>query len=476
MSLTRLEDKGEYNELAKSAVRLSELAEQNVLLSRALEAVQRGELAVAERLLAASTETKISLHDVFSLYQSELRVSEEELRQSQQRIELSLDWFAGLFRTLPVAAVLLDEQGMIADANAFAFKAFALSDSVSRQAAVPIRRLLTTQNDEMRVLGLLSQASQGHSASLEQLPLRALDGRLLWVDLHAIEVPPRSMGSSAMTLCVLSDQTNHIEAQRAKEQAAQAEHQRDLALSASRAKTQLLSRVSHELRTPLNAVLGFSQLLLMDRSKLDSDSRRKVELIADAGKSLLALVNDVLELNQAESGQLALNRQAVELHKLVCEVLALQEPMAMAMSLTLLPPVCNDDKSGVWVDADPRRVREVVTNLVSNAIKYNRPGGLVQLELGQDSTRGWITVADTGRGLTAEQLAHLFEPFNRLGADERQVSGTGLGLSIARTMTELMGGTLEASAVPDKGAIFKLVLPRTGERGNTEGSLARNTD
>ncbi len=147
----------------------------------------------------------------------------------------------------------------------------------------------------------------------------------------------------------------------------------------------------------------------------------------------------------------------------------------MAMNLTLLPPARDDDKSSVWVDADPRRVREVVTNLVSNAIKYNRPGGSVKLEVAQDSTRGWVTVADTGRGLTAEQLAHLFEPFNRLGADELPVSGTGLGLSIARTMTELMGGTLEASAVPNQGAIFKLVLPRTEERDNTEGALTRNT-
>lgn len=460
--------------LAKPAERPSELAEQNTLLSRALEAVQRGDLEMAERLLATSTGPKISLNEVFSLYQSESRVSEEELRQSQQRIEMSLDWFAGLFRTLPVAAVLLDDQGVITDANAVALQVLGLSDPMRRQLTVPIRRLLTTEKDEIRVFGLLAKAGLGQAATLEQLPLRSLQGQLLWMDLHANRVPPRTLGSSAMTLCVLSNQTNHIEAQKAKELAAQAEHQRDLAMSASRAKTQLLSRVSHELRTPLNAVLGFSQLILMDSSKLDADSRRKLQLIADAGKSLLALVNDVLELNQAESGQLALSRQPVDLRKLVCEVLALQEPMAMDMDLKLIPPPADESGQGIWAQADPRRLREVVTNLVSNAIKYNRPSGAVRVDLGEDASQSWITVSDTGRGLTPEQLAHLFEPFNRLGADELPISGTGLGLSIARTLTELMGGRLEASATPNQGSTFKLWLPRAANHSNTEAATRTN--
>jgi signal transduction histidine kinase len=471
MSSTRFENTPHRLHIAQSTERISELAQQNTLLSQALQAVQRGNLALAERLLASSEEPKPTLQEVFSLHQSELQTREDELRQSQQRIELSLDWFANLFRTLPVAAVLLDAQGMIADANAFALDLLKLSSTMNRQATVPMRRLLTVQDDEMRLFSLLSQVRQGHPACLEELPLRTLQGQLLWVDLHVNQLPSsRALNTPAMTLCVFNDRTAHIEAQRARELAAQAEHQRDLALSASQAKTQLLSRVSHELRTPLNAVLGFSQLMLMDPLKLDADSRRKIELIADAGKNLLALVNDVLELNQAESGQLNLSRQAVDLRKLICEVLALQEPMALGMKLTLIaPPALHADET-LWADADPRRLHEVVTNLVSNAIKYNRLGGSVTVGLQDDGGQVCITVTDTGRGLTPEQLAHLFEPFNRLGADRLAITGTGLGLNIARTMTELMGGTLQASSEPNQGATFTLKLPRTAHCATTAGA------
>jgi signal transduction histidine kinase len=345
---------------------------------------------------------------------------------------------------------------------------------VPNRLVVPLRRLLTTPEDELRLFALLAQVEHGGSASLDELPLRTLEGQQLWVDLRANQVPPRTLGSSAMTLCVFNDRTARVEAQRARELAAQAEHQRDLALSASNAKTQLLSRVSHELRTPLNAVLGFSQLMLMDPLKLDADNRRKVEMIADAGKHLLALVNDVLEINQAESGQLTLSRQAINLRQLVCEVLALQEPMALTMMVTLTPPPSPiESETPVQSFADERRLHEVLTNLVSNAIKYNRIGGSVAVFIGADADQTWVEVTDSGRGMTPVQLAHLFEPFNRLGAERLQIAGTGLGLSIARTMTELMGGTLTASSQPDQGTTFRLTLPRAAADAATEGKGLR---
>ncbi|MFY7942318.1 MAG: sensor histidine kinase [Burkholderiaceae bacterium] len=456
--------------LVEATERVSALAQENTLLSHALQAVQQGDLALAERLLAAATQSKLTLHEVFALYQAELQTREEELRQSQQRVELSLDWFANLFRTLPVAAVLVDAQGMIADANEFGVEALGLTRVLNR-LAVPLRRLLTTPEDELRLFELLAQVENGESGSMDELPLRTLEGQPLWVDLRANRVPPRTLGSSAMTLCVFNDRTARVEAQRARELAAQAEHQRDLALSASNAKTLLLSRVSHELRTPLNAVLGFSQLMLMDPLKLDADSKRKVELIADAGKHLLALVNDVLEINQAESGQLALSREAINLRQLVCEVLALQEPMALAMKVTLTPPhSAIESETPVQSFADARRLHQILTNLVSNAIKYNRIGGWVEVCIGVDADQPWIEVTDSGRGMTPEQLTHLFEPFNRLGAERLKIAGTGLGLSIARTMTELMGGTLTARSQPDEGTSFTLRLPRATTNPVTGGT------
>jgi signal transduction histidine kinase len=290
----------------------------------------------------------------------------------------------------------------------------------------------------------------GQAEGLDDLALRTLDGQHRWADLRVSLVPPRMDAQSGpMYLCVLNDRTARVEAQRARELAETAEHQRDLAQSASRAKTQLLSRVSHELRTPLNAVIGFSNLLLIEPVTLDADSQRKVRHIRDAGQHLLALVDEVLEINRAEAGQLGLAHQPVNLTGLVHEVLTMQVELAENST----PPVAL---------ADPRRVREVLNNLVVNAIKYNRPGGWLRLRLGADERHAWVEVSDSGIGMSSEQLAHLFEPFNRLGAERLAVAGHGLGLSIARTLTQAMGGTLRVASSPGEGSCFTLHLPSAG--------------
>lgn len=263
-----------------------------------------------------------------------------------------------------------------------------------------------------------------------------------------------------MFLCVVNDRTAWVEAQRAREAAAAAERERDLAQSASQAKTQLLARVSHELRTPLNAVIGFSQLLLMRDEQLPVETRGKVGLIEEAGQHLLALVDEVLQINRAEAGQMLLDLQAVSLQEQARQVLALQQPMAemMDLQIRLQPPAA--DAPEVMALADPRRVREVLTNLVSNGIKYNRPGGWLQLQTGHDTHKAWVAVVDSGIGMTGQQLAHLFEPFNRLGAERLPVVGHGLGLSIARTLAQAMGGALQVSSRPGEGSRFVLELPR----------------
>jgi signal transduction histidine kinase len=235
-----------------------------------------------------------------------------------------------------------------------------------------------------------------------------------------------------------------------------------VAQSASQAKTQLLSRVSHELRTPLNAVIGFSHLLMLDPDRLDTASRRQVQHISDAGQHLLALVDEVLQINQTEAGLLALDLQPVWLAAVARQVLALAQPLALPMALTLelVDGGGGDPLDGPQALADPRRVREVLTNLVSNAIKYNRPDGQVRLTLGNDAQWAWIEIHDTGIGMSLAQQAHLFEPFNRLGAEQLKISGNGLGLSIARTLVHAMGGEMRVYSTPGEGSGFRVILPR----------------
>ncbi len=208
------------------------------------------------------------------------------------------------------------------------------------------------------------------------------------------------------------------------------------ARAAHEARTEFLSRVSHELRTPLNAILGFAQLLRMDRSALQSPVQRAhVERIHQSGEHLLALVNDVLDLSRMEAGQMRLSIEAVNLAALAEECLAMLAGVAEAREVTLhapaapattaprpaldpRPALADTDAPGVpWVLADRLRLKQVLLNLLSNAIKYNRPAGEVVLSWRADEGRWQLRIADTGRGMTTEQLAHLFEPFNRLGVE-----------------------------------------------------------
>lgn len=444
---------------------VDQTAHENLLLTRALDAVQSGDLEAADDLLRADIGAPLTLGQVFRLYQTELEAQSLQLRESQLRTEQTLDWFANLFRTLPVAALLVDRLGMIIDANAMALDELELRDAL-RILPVPLRRLTATAEGELRLAALLPTVTAEHTGVLDDMALRSLKGRARWADLRITQVPAREVGNTGpLFLCVLNDRTAWVEAQRARDAVAMAEHQRDLAQSASQAKTQLLSRVSHELRTPLNAVIGFSQLLLMRHENLPDEGRRQVALIQEAGQHLLALVDEVLQINRAEAGQMLLDTQAVSLTDQARQVLALQQPMAEALGLQCALDLPDDGPPHaalpeVLALADPRRVREVLTNLVSNAIKYNRQGGWLRLEHGHDARTVWLSVSDSGIGMTTQQLAHLFEPFNRLGADRLPVVGHGLGLSIARTLTHAMGGTLCVQSTPGEGSRFVLELPR----------------
>ncbi|MCE0461050.1 MULTISPECIES: ATP-binding protein [Pseudomonas] len=228
---------------------------------------------------------------------------------------------------------------------------------------------------------------------------------------------------------------------------------REEAESASRAKSEFLSRMSHELRTPLNAILGFAQLLDMDST---AGQRPQVSHILRAGQHLLALINEVLDIARIEAGRLPLNIEPLALSAVLHEALTLVSPMAADAGIRLVELSPLPDGSGVL--ADRQRLVQVLLNLLSNAIKYNRPGGEVRIEVTTRLQRISIAVSDTGHGIAPEQLARLFKPFERLDADP-QVEGTGLGLSLSKSLLEMMQGSLQVHSVPGQGSCFTLQLP-----------------
>ena len=243
--------------------------------------------------------------------------------------------------------------------------------------------------------------------------------------------------------------------------AASGQEARGLA-SASQAKTEFLASMSHELRTPLNAVIGFGELLRMNAATEPLTRRQKhaVDHILAAGQHLLTLVEEVLDLARIEAGKLSMSMEAVDPHlvaRQVCHALRLE---AEAAGITLKsPPVA----AGFGVVADRTRLRQVLLNLVTNAIKYNRAGGEVAVELRQERVGGRETMAlavrDTGVGIPAERMVELFQPFNRLGRETSTVPGTGIGLTVSRRLAEAMQGRLEADSREGVGSCFTLYLP-----------------
>jgi signal transduction histidine kinase len=233
------------------------------------------------------------------------------------------------------------------------------------------------------------------------------------------------------------------------------------ALEASnRAKSQFLSRMSHELRTPLNAVLGFAQLMRTDRRRpLDPDHLARVQHIEHAGEHLLALVNDVLDLSRVESGEMTLALEPVDVRQVAAEAVAFVSQMAADAGIEIRNALPGDvEADDAWVLADPVRLRQVLVNLLSNAVKYNRQRGRVTLRLQRRDGLCRLSVLDTGVGMSPEQLARLYEPFNRLGAERSRIEGTGIGLMLCKHMVELMHGTLAIDSMPGRGTVASVEL------------------
>jgi len=235
-----------------------------------------------------------------------------------------------------------------------------------------------------------------------------------------------------------------------------AQRETEAVQAASRAKTEFLSRVSHELRTPLNAVLGFAQLLEVDpQDPPSSGQRRRLQLIRESGQHLLQMIGDLLDLTRAEVGGLTLQPVLLALGPLLQDCVAMLQPTAAAEGVGLE----GQFDPALQVRADPTRLRQVLLNLVGNAIKYNRPGGWVRLHLQSRDGQVAVHVQDNGLGIAADELPLLFDPFWRSAETQQRRDGAGIGLAITQSLVQAMGGRIEVQSTLGAGSLFSVWLP-----------------
>jgi PAS domain S-box-containing protein len=294
--------------------------------------------------------------------------------------------------------------------------------------------------------------AQGHRTVTFQNRYVDAAGGIHWMDWSA-ELDP----ATGVVYGIARDVTEQRAARVALEEArTAADDARQAAEAANRAKSEFLSRMSHELRTPLNAVLGFGQMLQLDA--LDQRQGEYVDQILRGGRHLLELIDEVLDISKIEIGAVAISVEPVSVSEIAAESVRLLEPLATARQITLRSAIA--DEPAWHLMADQQRLRQVLVNYISNAIKYTPPGSTATISA-EPVNDGWLRVAvsDNGPGIAPRLIARLFQPFERIGAEQAGIEGTGLGLAHSKALVERMGGQVGVESTVGVGSRFWLELP-----------------
>ena len=423
-----------------SVVGLMSVAVLGALLLAVTGRTRRIESAVRERTAALQLEVR------------EREQAEVALRESEQR-------FRNIFNNVPIGVVYTDLRGNVLHTN----PRFCELTGYTADELLGMPSLDFTHPDDV-----LQDADLSRQLVTGEIPMYrrnkryiARDGHTLWVQ-STVSLLRDEQGQPRRIVGAVEDITEHL-------QLAEAQQARAAAEASNHAKSDFLSRMSHELRTPLNAMLGFAQLLELDkRHPLAEAQRPWVGQIQHAGWHLLEMINDVLDLSRIESGNVRLVIGPLELSTLMSGTLPLVEQEARKRGIRISHELAPD---AVRVLGDATRVKQILTNLLTNAVKYNADRGRIHVAARLIATEVEISVADTGLGMTPAQMGELFQPFNRLGRERTSQEGTGIGLVISQRLAELMGGSLRARSVTGEGSVFILSLPTVENTDTVRSNL-----
>lgn len=378
---------------------------------------------------------------------SERRRSEEQLRAREADLR-------AIVAALREGVVVRDASGAITHCNQSAEQILGLTaDQMMDRAAVdPLWRAVHEDGSPFPgdTHPAMNSLRSGQPYQDVIMGVHKPDGSLTWI---SIDTQPLFHPGATEPYGVVTSFSDITARKKADEEL----HARQAAEAASRAKSQFLSSMSHELRTPLNAIIGFAQLLEMD--DLLAEQHASVEYILTAGRHLLGVIGDVLDISLVESGRLHLSPEPVRLTDMMPELLHMLRPTAERRGIEIA--VALQDGEALPVLADNQRLRQVLLNLLSNAVKYNRDGGIVTVAatLNRETGRLRICVRDTGRGIAPEDLDRLFTSFERIGAEQSNIEGSGLGLALVKSLAEAMNGAVGVDSVPGQGSTFWVELP-----------------
>ena len=420
--------------------------------------------AMLSALLLALTGRLRRIEDRVGERTAALRAEIDERAQADARLAVSEQRFRAIFDGVNIGVTVVDPAGLIVEVNpAFcSMMGCAAADLLQRPLAE--FQLPDVTGDDGTAVAM------GGAQARRQRYLTP-DGQVLQV-AASLRTLFDASGQPVATVGALQDLTQVLRLR-------EAERERDEAEIANRTKSEFLAKLSHELRAPLNAIIGFAQML--GRSSAESDGsdddlpeqhRHGLAQIRQAGWHLLDMINDVLDLSRMEAGSLRLTLAPLSLADLAQEALTMVEPAALQAGISVelsLSPQADQ------VQADAVRLRQVLINLLGNAIKYNRRGGQVTLRTRPGAAgEVQIEVEDNGIGISESQIGELFTPFHRLGREQQGLpgapgsQGTGIGLVICRKLCELMGGELSVRSQDGQGSVFALSLPRPdGEPSRT---------
>ncbi|MBE0501032.1 MAG: PAS domain S-box protein, partial [Desulfuromonadales bacterium] len=385
------------------------------------------------------------------------RQIEEEQKELSQRLQDQQFYTRNLIEANSDAITTTDPAGIITDVN----KQMEALTGRTREELIgaPFKDYFT---DPSLVEAGIKRVLEEINISNYELTARARDGKETVVSFNANIFYDRDSRLQGLFFGA-RDVTERKRMDKALlEKNIELESARSVAEKANLAKSDFLSSMSHELRTPLGAILGFAQLMESGKPEPTPVQKRSIDQILKAGWYLLELINEILDLALIESGKLALSLEPVSIEEVLRECEVMVEPQAKERKIQV---IFADMKEAYFVNADRTRVKQLLLNLLSNAIKYNKEYGTVTVSCSlptADVVR--ISVRDTGEGLTPEQLAQLFQPFNRLGQQGDVEEGTGIGLVVCKRLVELMGGVIGVESTVGEGSVFWFELIMTTER------------